>query len=105
LTAAIHCVCGSEGSAVGVRPILIEGHPIPVLLRYAAGAHLLVLGRKLRSSDGDGSTLGAVARTCIAYARCPTVIISAEVTDDAKHQPDAIRVSERDGWPPSSLPV
>lgn len=105
LTAVIQCACGSGGSAVVVRPILVEGHPIPVLLRYAADAHLLVLGRKLRSRNGDGSALGAVARTCIAYARCPTVIISAEASDCAKHQPDAIRVSERDGWPPSSLPV
>lgn len=105
LTAVIHCACGSEGPALGVRPILVEGHPIPVLLRYAAGAHLLVLGRRLRSRDVDGSTLGAIARTCIAYARCPTVIISAEVTDYAKHEPDGIRASERDGCPPSSLPV
>lgn len=105
LTAVITCVCGSEDSAVGVRPILVEGHPIPVLLRYATGAHLLVLGRRLRSRDVDGGALGAVARTCIAYARCPTVIVGAEVTDYAKHQPDAIGVSERDGTPPSSLPV
>jgi hypothetical protein len=106
LTAVIRSVCGSEGSAVGVRPILVEGHPIPVLLRYAAGAHLLVLGRRLRSRNADGSTLGVVVRTCLAYARCPTVIIGAtEVVGYAKHQPDALGASESDGSSPSSLPV
>lgn len=87
LTAAIsHAFgSGSNRSRVGVRPILIEGHPITVLLRCAANAHLLVLGRRLRPGHQGGAALGAVARTCIANAQCPTVVVAAaEVVDDAE---------------------
>ena len=76
---------GSEGSEVGVRPILVEGHPAAVLLRYAVGARLLVLGRRAQPSPPGGITLGAVARACAAHAPCPTVLITAaEVADDAE---------------------
>jgi len=88
LTAAINYAFGpgSERSGVGVRPILFEGHPVTVLLRYAVGARLLVLGRRLRSGPLDGITLGVVARTCIAHARCPAVVVAAaETADDAEN--------------------
>lgn len=68
------------------QPILVKGYAIPVLLRYAADAHLLVLGRSLRHEDFDGSIfLGAVARTCIARSRCPVVAVTAtEVVSGVK---------------------
>lgn len=87
LAAAVRHALGSESDrpAVRVRPILVEGRAIPVLLRYAADAHLLVLGRRLRVDDFDGVALSMVARTCIANARCPAVAVAAaEVVDDAE---------------------
>lgn len=75
---------GADEPETGVRSILVEGHPAAVLLRYAVGARLLVLGRRLRPSHPGGIALGAVARTCIAHAPCPTVLIAAEVADDAE---------------------
>jgi nucleotide-binding universal stress UspA family protein len=87
LTAAIgHAFrFGCHGSGVGVRPILVEGDPVPVLLRYAADAHLLVLGRRLRSAHSEGIALGVVARACIANARCPAVVVAAaEVVDNVE---------------------
>jgi nucleotide-binding universal stress UspA family protein len=68
-----------------VRPILVEGHPVPVLLQYAADAHLLVLGRRLRPAHLEGVALGGVARACIANARCPAVVVAAaEVVDNVE---------------------
>jgi nucleotide-binding universal stress UspA family protein len=87
LTAAISHAFGpgSDRSGTGVRPILVEGRPVAVLLRYAAGAHLLVLGRRLRPGQLNGIALGVVARTCIANVRCPTVVIAAaEMIHDAE---------------------
>lgn len=87
LTAAIgHALgSGSTRSGVSVRPVLVEGHPVSVLLRHAAGARLLVLGRRLRPGHLDGSTLGVVPRICIAHAQCPVVVVAAtEIADDAE---------------------
>jgi nucleotide-binding universal stress UspA family protein len=87
LTAAIsHAFgSGSEESRVDVRSVLVEGHPEGVLLRYAVGACLLVLGRRLRPGHLDDAAVGVVARTCIAHARCPVVVVAAEeMADDAE---------------------
>ncbi len=87
LTAAISHAFGSRSDehGIGVRPILVEGHPVAVLLRYAAGADLLVLGRRRRPEHLDSIALGAVARTCVAKARCPTVVVAAEeIVDDTE---------------------
>lgn len=83
LSATIRHVLGSE---VGVRPVLVEGHPAAALLRYAAGAGLLVLGRRRRPGHSDGIALGAVARACITNAQCPAVVVAAaEVVDGAEN--------------------
>jgi nucleotide-binding universal stress UspA family protein len=88
LTAAIRYAFGPDGCGVVVRPTLVEGLPIPVLLRYAANAHLLVLGRRLRPNQVDGIALGAVARVCMSSTRCPTVLIpGADVVADAETSP------------------
>lgn len=88
LTAAIEYAFGSDQSGLVVRPILVEGPPIPVLLGYTAGAHLLVLGRRLRSEQTYGPTLGMVARSCVSNARCPTALIAeTDVVADAENLP------------------
>jgi nucleotide-binding universal stress UspA family protein len=87
LTAAISHAFGSRSDehGIGVRPILLTGQPVAVSLRYAAGADLLVLGRRRRPEHLDGIALGAVARTCVAKARCPTVVVAAEeIVDDTE---------------------
>jgi nucleotide-binding universal stress UspA family protein len=87
LSAAISHAFGSRSDehGIGVRPILVEGPPVAMLLRYAAGADLLVLGRRRRPEQLDGIALGAVARTCLAKARCPTVVVAAEeMVDDTE---------------------
>ncbi len=76
LSAAIRYAVESKVAGVVVRPILAEGPPIPVLLRYAASADLLVLGRRRRSSQADSIAVGAVARACILNSRCPIVFIA-----------------------------
>lgn len=87
LTAAIGHAFGHEphGCGVGVWPILVEGNPVAVLLRYAVGAQQLVLGHKRRPDNPRETALGAVVRACIAHAPCPTVVIAAgQVADDAE---------------------
>jgi nucleotide-binding universal stress UspA family protein len=85
LTAAIRYALGSNESGVAVRPTLVEAAPIPVLLRYAGSAHLLVLGHRLRSGHLGGISLGVVTRSCISQTRCPTVLIAGEdVVADAE---------------------
>lgn len=88
LTTAIRCALGSgsEGSGGAVRSILVEGVPIRVLLRYAASADLLVLGRRrLRPNPMGDIALGAVARCCVLHAQCPIVLIAdADVVTDAE---------------------
>ncbi|HET9255001.1 MAG TPA: universal stress protein [Pseudonocardiaceae bacterium] len=87
LTAAI-----GHASEAGVRPVLIEGEVVPVLLRYAAKAHLLVLGRRLRPGHLGGAALGAVARACLASVQCPAVTVTAaEMIDDVPASPPCER--------------
>lgn len=82
LSAAISHAFGPESNTV--RPILVEGHPVTVLLEYAAGAQLLVVGRRLRSGHFDDIALGVVARACIASAQCPSVAVAAKAVDDTE---------------------
>ena len=92
LNAAIKYALGSKGAGVVVRPTLVEGPLIPVLLRYAACADLLVLGRRLRPSHADGIALSAVARACLGNTRCPTVLVTGtDVVGDAE-------ISSSAGW-------
>lgn len=75
LAAAIRHALGSSECDVIVRPSLVEGSPITVLLGYAAHTHLLVLGRRVPTHRASSMTPGAVARACIASSRCPTVLV------------------------------
>ena len=59
----------------GVDVTLVEdrGHPVDLLLRRAAGAQLVVLGR--RESARFGFTLGSVARGVLHHASVPVAVI------------------------------
>ena len=58
-----------------------EGLPVQVLLHYAAGAELLVLGGGLAAGDGPrrpAAAPGPVARACLRAAPCPVVAVSPQ---------------------------
>lgn len=66
-----------------VRPLLevAEGLAVQVLLHFAAGAELLVLGGSQLADDGPGrpgAELGPVARACLRAAPCPVVTVSPQ---------------------------
>lgn len=53
---------------------VLDGHPVHHLLRAAARASLLVIGRRLSAGPG----LGPVARSLIRHAACPVVVVPHE---------------------------
>jgi len=67
----------------GVRRVFEIGNPAQSLLRSARGARMLVLGhtpRHPRQHDDpyhEGPALGSIARTCVARATCPVVVVPA----------------------------
>ncbi|MEV3861181.1 universal stress protein [Streptomyces sp. NPDC050095] len=54
--------------------LLVEGPAVPVLIAYAAQAHLLVLGRRVRR-DPVLPALGSTALACMRGAACPVVTV------------------------------
>jgi hypothetical protein len=93
LTFAIEYALGSNESWVVAWPPLVGCAPIPALFRYAAGAHIFVLGRELRSGHLDGVALGVVAGACISHVRCSTALFAGtEVVVNAENSPFP-------GWP------
>jgi nucleotide-binding universal stress UspA family protein len=61
-----------------VRRLAVQGFPAPVLLGASAGADLLVLGS--RGHGGfSGALLGSVGQHCVHHARCPVVIVRADL--------------------------
>ncbi|MFI5067664.1 MAG: universal stress protein [Streptosporangiales bacterium] len=79
LTGAVREALAADGrSADGVVLEVMEGRPVPVLLRCAAGAELLILGG---ASAAAGSApvpdhVGPVARACLRAAPCPVVVVT-----------------------------
>lgn len=62
---------------VEVRPVLVQDRPVPALLRYAAVATLLAVGRWTPPADRE-PRLGPVARDCVTKAACPVVTVPAD---------------------------
>ena len=80
---------------IELSPRLVEGEPVPVLTRLAAGADLLVVGS--RGHGGfTGRVLGSVSQRCLETAPCPVVV----VPHDAKPRTRTIVVGV-DGSEPS----
>jgi nucleotide-binding universal stress UspA family protein len=81
LSAAVREALGADGrSAECVVLEVAEGRPVPVLLRCAAGADLLVLAGASAPGGDTASQLpdhvGPVARACLRTAPCPVVVVS-----------------------------
>ncbi|MEU9077114.1 universal stress protein [Kitasatospora sp. NPDC004745] len=62
------------GCPLPVHRRLRAGAPGPALVAAAAGAALLVLGNRGRSSAA-GAPLGTVAQYCLHHAPCPVTIV------------------------------
>jgi nucleotide-binding universal stress UspA family protein len=70
------------GTVLGDSPLVpvdteaVAGLAAKVLISYAAGADLLVLGDPATSQH---DVIGPVARACLRHAPCPVVVVSAEM--------------------------
>jgi nucleotide-binding universal stress UspA family protein len=62
-----------------VSAIAVEGPPVQVLLRYAGGADLLVLGAR-EQVDAVHPAIGPVIAACLLRASCPVVVVTTAVT-------------------------
>jgi nucleotide-binding universal stress UspA family protein len=63
---------------VEVTGKIVEGLAARVLLDQAAGADLLVLGS---AAKAEPHAVGPVAQSCLRHARCPVVVVSANMID------------------------
>ncbi len=81
LTGVVREALGADGRSLdGAVLEVMEGRPVPVLLRSAAGAELLVLGGA-SAPPRDRSApvpdqVGPVARACLRTAPCPVVVVT-----------------------------
>jgi nucleotide-binding universal stress UspA family protein len=73
LDALVGEVLDSDPGIVVVRDV-VHGGPAPVLLEYAQGAELLVVGRRGRGALA-GALLGSVSGRCLTHASCPVAVI------------------------------
>jgi len=62
-----------EHPGVKVQVTVVEGHPVPPLLRASHGADLLVLGSR-GHGEFAGMLLGSVSQHCVAAAACPVLV-------------------------------
>ena len=67
-------VASVGATGIELTPTLVEGEPVPVLTRAAAGADLLVVGS--RGLGGfTGRLVGSVGQRCVDSAPCPVVLV------------------------------
>jgi nucleotide-binding universal stress UspA family protein len=62
---------------VTFRPIILEGHPAPLLVEASEGADLLVVGSR-GHGEFAGMLLGSVSEHCVTNARCPVLVFRDE---------------------------
>ena len=86
--AAEEALAGAVGEALaadgrspdGAVLEIMEGRPVPVLLRSTVGAELLVLGGASAAAREGGAPahdhVGPVARACLRSAPCPVVVVT-----------------------------
>jgi nucleotide-binding universal stress UspA family protein len=59
---------------ITIRPVVVEGHPAPVLVEAAKGADLLVVGSR-GHGEFSGMLLGSVSQHCTHHVSCPITIV------------------------------
>jgi nucleotide-binding universal stress UspA family protein len=73
-TVLARCLSDVDTEGLEVHPLLVEGRPVPSLVRAAAEADLLVVGSRGRSGIA-AVILGSVSSACVHYATCPVVVV------------------------------
>ncbi len=73
LQSAVADVLGDDPD-VDVKPSVVEGQPVPVLLSAAKGASLLVVGSRGHGAF-TGILLGSVSNHCVTHATCPVTVV------------------------------
>jgi nucleotide-binding universal stress UspA family protein len=72
-----------EHDGVEVDAVAPNGAAAEVLVRYARGAELLVVGSRGHGGFA-GLLLGSVSQQCVHHAPCPVVIVRGAEADDAE---------------------
>lgn len=65
---------GGDLQGVDIRPEVVEGRPVPVLVARSARADLLVLGSRRARSRATPRPI-SVASQCIQLSACPVVVV------------------------------
>jgi nucleotide-binding universal stress UspA family protein len=63
----------SEYPALSLEPLVVAGHPAPVLVDASKGADLLVVGSR-GHGEFVGMLIGSVSEYCATNAHCPVLI-------------------------------
>src|ERR1700712_3416528 len=77
---AVKEVLGDDTGSL-IRSV-VEGHPVPVLLKAAVGADLIVMGSRGHGGFA-GLLLGSVSEHVVAHAPCAVVVVRTPVADAA----------------------
>ncbi|MGD0312590.1 MAG: universal stress protein [Acidimicrobiales bacterium] len=64
----------NEHPGVTIQPVVLEGHPAPLLVKASHGADLLVVGSR-GHGEFAGMLLGSVSEHCVANAHCPVLVL------------------------------
>jgi nucleotide-binding universal stress UspA family protein len=81
LSEVIENVLGSD-PGIEIQQFVFEGHPVPLLVDFAAKAELLVVGCRGRGTF-KGMVLGSVSQHCLTHAKCPVVVMRHSLVPSA----------------------
>ena len=59
---------------IEIEQFVFEGHPVPLLVDFAADADLLVVGSRGHGAF-TGMMIGSVSQHCLTHAKCPVVVV------------------------------
>jgi nucleotide-binding universal stress UspA family protein len=74
---AVAEVAGQQDEPVEIHTSVVHGDPAEVLLEAAAGAHMLIVGRRGHGTYA-GVLLGSVTTQCVKHAPCPILVVPRE---------------------------
>ena len=68
---------GPAHSTITIAPVVLEGHPAPLLVKASKGADLLVVGSR-GHGEFAGMLLGSVSEHVVANGGCPVLVYRDE---------------------------